>query len=113
MPYFEPVLIVPVIFGIALALQPIHVINIFFRTAFTKAVWYLGIAGYFYRGFMFKADLSATFFAFKNAVDALKNLLNRQNLALSDYFSSFFFGMLQFVVKLDDFSHGNPFNNIL
>jgi hypothetical protein len=58
---------------------------------------------------MFKSELGATFFAFENAVDALKNLLNRQDLAFSDYFSFFFFGMLKFVVKLDYFRHGNPF----
>jgi hypothetical protein len=109
MPYSEPVLIVPVIFGIALALQPVDVINIFFGTAFTKAVGHLGISGYFYPALMFKGDLSAAFFAFENAVHALKDFLNRQNLALSDYFSFFFFGMLQFFIKLDYFRHGNPF----
>lgn len=94
MPYFEPVLIVPVIFGIALALQPIDVIDVFLGAALTKAIRHSQMAGRSYIAFLFKADLGATLFAFENAVDALKNLLNRQNLSLSDYFSFFFFGML-------------------
>jgi len=58
-------------------------------------------------------DLGATFFTFENALGTLKNFLNRQNFALSDYFSFFFFGMLQFVVKLNDFSHGSLLKKIL
>jgi hypothetical protein len=85
---------VPVTFGIHLALQPFDVISIFFGAAFTKSVGNLQIAGRSYLAFLIMGDLRATFFTFEYALSALKNLLNRQNLSLSDDFSFFFFGML-------------------
>jgi hypothetical protein len=85
---------VPVTFRINLALQPLDVIGIFLRAAFAKSVGNLEITGRSYLALLIMADLSATFFTFKNTLGALKNLLNRQNLSLSDDFSFFFFGML-------------------
>jgi hypothetical protein len=85
---------VPVTFRINLALQPLDVIGIFFRAAFAKSVGNLEIAGRSCLAFLIMADLRSTLFTFENALGALKNLLNRQNLSLSDDFSFFFFGML-------------------
>jgi len=93
-------------------LQPLNVIGIFFRAAFAKSVGNLETAGWTYLAFLIMADLRTTFFTFENTLGALKHFLNRQNLLLSDDFSFFFFGMLQFVVKLNDFSHGNLFKII-
>jgi hypothetical protein len=85
---------VPVTFRINLALQPFDVIGIFFGAAFAKSVGNLEIAGRSYLALLIMTDLRTTFFTFENALGALKNLLNRQNLSLSDDFSFFFFGML-------------------
>jgi hypothetical protein len=85
---------VPVVFRSSLAFQPLDVIGIFFGTAFAKSIGDLEIAGRPYRTFLIMADLRTTFFTFKNTLGALKNLLNGQNLSLSDDFSFFFFAML-------------------
>ena len=75
-------------------MEPFDVIGIFFRAAFAKSVGNLEISGGSYLAFLILADLCTTFFTFENALGALKHLLNRQNLLLSDDFSFFFFGIL-------------------
>jgi hypothetical protein len=53
-------------------------------------------------------EMCAAFFTLESAVGTLKNLLKSQNFTLSDYFSFFFLGLLQFCVQLDDVSHVKP-----